>query len=157
MRVRGPSYADYILSDPVRRGEYDEARMASPPGGFDEKDSAQESANFFRSFFGTDSGRGAHTQPQPEAQFAEAWEDMLRPEVEQVSHLWRIAGSVSGGVMGFIIGNIPGALGGGLLGGKLGSIRDAKGKAVSEVFLNLRADQRTQILRELAMKFLGAL
>lgn len=82
---------------------------------------------------------------------------MLRPEVERTGHLWQYAGTAAGGVLGYIIGNLPGAIGGSLLGGKVGSIRDAKGKPVSEVFLQLRGDQRAQILRELAMKVLGSL
>ena len=81
----------------------------------------------------------------------------MRTEVERTGHMWQWTGTAAGSVLGFIIGNVPGALGGGLLGSKVGSIRDAKGKAVSEVFLHLRSDQRAQILRELAMKVLGSL
>lgn len=155
--VSGVLTPDYILSDPVRRKEYDEARQTSPPGGFSSTDQDdQDSSHFFRSF-GTNTSRGTHAQPQPEQQFAETWEELLRPEMESSSHLWKYAGTVAGSVLGYIFGNIPGALGGGLVGGKMGSIRDAKGKSVSEVFLHLREDQRAQILRQLAIKVLGSI
>ena len=149
---------DYILSDPVRRREYDDAYHAASPGpSSDAASDDEESANFFRSFFGSKSQQGERARPQPDQQFAETWGDMLRPEMERSGHLWRWTGAAAGSVLGFIIGNVPGALGGGLLGSKVGSIRDAKGRAVSEVFLQLRGDQRAQILRELAMKVLGSL
>lgn len=44
------------------------------------------------------------------------------------------------------------AIGGALLGRRLGAVRDAKGKAVSEVFLNLSSQQRAEILRDMAAK-----
>ena len=149
---------DYILSDPDRRREYDAVRPGATTGSSTDPDEdVKESTNFFRSFFGANSQHGEYAQPQPEQQFAETWEDLLCPELERVGHGWQYAGAVAGSVLGYIIGNIPGALGGGLLGGKVGSIRDAKGRSVSEVFLHLRSDQRAQILRELAMKVLGSL
>ncbi|WFC94331.1 hypothetical protein MBRA1_000961 [Malassezia brasiliensis] len=152
------AYQHYILSDPERRREYDSVRPAATTGSStDPDDDVKESTNFFRSFFGTNSQHGEYAQPRPEQQFAETWEDLLRPEMERVGHGWQYAGAAAGSVLGYIIGNIPGALGGGLLGSKVGSIRDAKGRAVSEVFLHLRSDQRAQILRELAMKVLGSL
>jgi hypothetical protein len=36
-------------------------------------------------------------------------------------------------------------------------IRDAKGKSVGEVFVNLSAGQRAEVLKALAMKVLGSM
>lgn len=54
-----------------------------------------------------------------------------------------------------IAGNIPGAAIGALGGSKLGAIRDAKGKAVYEVFKDLGADQKAEVLKGLAAKVFG--
>ncbi|WFD36361.1 hypothetical protein MCUN1_003240 [Malassezia cuniculi] len=94
---------------------------------------------------------------QADEMFADAWAEMLRPEIQRKLSIWSNAGMLSGGVMGYILGNIPGAIGGALLGYKLGAIRDAKGKAVSEVFLRLNSQQRMEILRELAAKVFNAM
>ncbi|KAI3627195.1 hypothetical protein CBS14141_001196 [Malassezia furfur] len=112
-------FQNYILSDPDRRREYDAVRPGATTGSSTDPDEdVKESTNFFRSFFGANSQHGEYAQPQPEQQFAETWEDLLRPELERVGHGWQYAGAVAGSVLGYIIGNIPGALGGGLLGGK---------------------------------------
>lgn len=65
---------------------------------------------------------------------------------------WALVGGVSGGAMGFIVGNLPGALAGAVAGNRLGAIRDAKGKSVYEVFLDLPTPDRTRLLSELAAK-----
>ena len=44
-----------------------------------------------------------------------------------------------------------------MLGNRLGAVRDAKGRAVSEVFLSLPGSERAEILRTLAVKILGSL
>jgi len=147
--------ADYVLSDRTRRADYDRARKSSPLDEAEGTDAQQDSsANFFRWFW---RGRDTQTQPEPERMFADVWEEMLRPEVEQRMPIWQYAGMISGAVTGYIVGNIPGALGGGALGRWLGSVRDAKGKSVGEVFLRLRTDQRAEILKALATKVLGSL
>ena len=56
----------------------------------------------------------------------------------------------------FSQGNIPGLIGGAVVGNRLGAIRDAKGKSVGQVFMNLGANQRAEVLKALAMKVLGA-
>lgn len=89
--------------------------------------------------------------------FADAWSEMLRPEIQNKLPIWAGAGTISGGILGFILGNVPGAIGGALLGGKLGAVRDAKGKAVSEVFLSLSSQQRAEILRDLAAKVFNSI
>lgn len=65
---------------------------------------------------------------------------------------WSIVGAVSGGAMGFIVANVPGALAGAVAGNRLGAIRDAKGKSVYDVFLELPQSDRTRLLSELAAK-----
>ena len=68
--------------------------------------------------------------------------------------VWRTTGTVSGAALGYIIGNIPGAIGGAVVGHSLGAVRDAKGRAVSEVFLSLPLSARANVLRALASKVL---
>jgi hypothetical protein len=68
------------------------------------------------------------------------------------SRFWAIVGGVSGGALGFIVGNLPGALAGAVAGNRLGAVRDAKGKSVYEVFLDLPQPDRTRLLSELAAK-----
>ena len=71
--------------------------------------------------------------------------------------VWRTTGTVSGAALGYIIGNIPGAIGGAVVGHSLGAVRDAKGRAVSEVFLSLTLSARANVLRALASKVLESL
>lgn len=68
------------------------------------------------------------------------------------SKFWAVVGGVSGGALGFIVGNFPGALAGAVAGNRLGAVRDAKGKSVYEVFLDLPQPDRTRLLSELAAK-----
>lgn len=68
------------------------------------------------------------------------------------SRFWAIVGGVSGGALGFIVGNLPGALAGAVAGNRLGAVRDAKGKSVYEVFLDLPQPDRARLLSELASK-----
>jgi len=89
--------------------------------------------------------------------FADAWAELLRPEIEQRTRVWEATGTVSGILLGFIAANVPGAIGGAVLGNRLGAIRDAKGKAVSEAFLALPLSQRTDVLRALAAKVLQSM
>ncbi|KAJ5217554.1 Heat shock protein DnaJ [Penicillium citrinum] len=150
--------AYYTLSDPTRRREYDSARAyataeeevddevpgGSTPGGFP-----------WSSFgFGGQDERDSN-------QFGSVFEEMMREEgmaedengrSRPTSKFWAVVGGVSGGALGFIVGNFPGALAGAVAGNRLGAIRDAKGKAVYEVFLDLPQPDRTRLLSELAAK-----
>ncbi|KAL4400863.1 hypothetical protein ACI68E_002185 [Malassezia pachydermatis] len=150
MYVENTLTKDYILSDKSRRAEYDALRPTSTPQpGRDDANTQSDSARFFRS----------HQRHQPEAEhmFADVWAELLRPEVDRHVPIWKTAGTVSGAMLGYIVGNIPGALGGAMLGNRLGAVRDAKGRAVSEVFLSLPGRERAEILRTLAVKILGSL
>lgn len=82
MHVRVVANADYMLSDPARRAEYD--RMRTQQGYASDADDAStqdESARFFRMFGGAD----AQEQPHAQDLFANVLEEMLRPEVERHS------------------------------------------------------------------------
>lgn len=165
MRVRTCADADYMLSDARRRREYDAMRPTSTPQPQQDDASTQsESARFYES---------QHTgQPEPQHMFADVWAALLRPEVEQPS-TWRglrrapVAGGRHDERRGdglyprqhprWYVGRLTPALGGAVLGNRLGAIRDAKGKAVSEVFLALPGRERAEILRVLAMKVLGSM
>ncbi|KAJ5818323.1 Heat shock protein DnaJ [Penicillium riverlandense] len=148
--------AYYTLSDPTRRREYDEARAYAeaeeeveeevPPGGFP-----------WSSF-----GFGAREREERDTdQFGSVFEEMLREEgmaadedgrARPTSRFWAVVGGVSGGALGFIVGNLPGAVAGAVAGNRLGAVRDAKGKSVYEVFLDLPGDDRARLLSELAAK-----
>ncbi|CAD6888349.1 unnamed protein product [Tilletia controversa] len=153
-RFQALADAYYVLSDDTRRQEYDSVRRTQPSSS-SFGDSAQASANYFRSFF---SGGATHgEQPEAEGVFGGVFEELLRPEVHRVAPVWKWVGSASGAAMGFICGNIPGAIGGAVLGNRLGAIRDAKGKSVAEVFVNLSSSQKAEILKALAAKVLGSM
>jgi hypothetical protein len=68
------------------------------------------------------------------------------------SRFWSVVGGISGGALGFIVANTPGALAGAVAGNRLGAVRDAKGKSVYEVFLELPQSERARLLSELAAK-----
>ncbi|PWN51788.1 DnaJ-domain-containing protein [Violaceomyces palustris] len=161
--------AYYVLSDPDRRAEYDQIKSSRPSSSFfdysSEQDTEKEqgaSASFFSHFFsspdsepseaGTESEGLPRGQPQANGIFADVFEELLRPEVHRVAPIWKWIGSASGGALGFIVGNIPGAIGGAVVGSQLGAIRDAKGKSVAEVFINLGASQRAEVLTRLFQK-----
>lgn len=76
----------------------------------------------------------------------------LRPQVERLFPLWTYLGLTSGAIIGFITGNLPGAAIGAYAGSKLGKVRDAKGKAVYQVFKDLGGEQKAEILKALASK-----
>ncbi|KAK0560293.1 hypothetical protein OC844_003855 [Tilletia horrida] len=154
-RFQALADAYYVLSDPSRRAEYDSVRRSQPSASSSFGDDPQASANFFRSFFSGGETHGA--QPEPEGVFGGVFEELLRPEVHRVAPVWKWVGSASGASLGFIMGNIPGAIGGAVLGNRLGAIRDAKGKSVAEVFVNLSSSQKAEILKALAAKVLGSM
>lgn len=98
-------------------------------------------------------GGAGEDQPDPEHVFGSVFEDMLKPEVNRHIPIWvslsnsmgargqplmqlrqTWMGAAAGAAIGFIAGNLPGAAIGGYGGSRLGAVRDAKGKAVYEVF-----------------------
>ncbi|RLL97248.1 hypothetical protein CFD26_106709 [Aspergillus turcosus] len=155
--------AYYTLSDQTRRREYDALRAAE---GYEEpaEEVPQGGAGGFPwSAFGfgstTDSGQRASEQ------FGSVFEEMLREEglaedadadgqrrTRPTSRFWSVVGGISGGALGFIVANTPGALAGAVAGNRLGAVRDAKGKSVYEVFLELPQSERARLLSELAAK-----
>ncbi|OJA18628.1 hypothetical protein AZE42_01770 [Rhizopogon vesiculosus] len=149
--------AYYVLSDPVRRKEYD--TLYSSKGAGDKTSDPKASSNFFAHFANMFGGGAAQPQePRPDAEnvFADVFEELLRPEVERHVPWWSYAGAVSGGVLGFIVANLPGVMIGAYAGNRIGAIRDAKGKSVAAVFSELGGSQKAEILRALAAKVLGA-
>jgi DnaJ-class molecular chaperone len=136
--------AYYTLSNESRRREYDEMRRTSQAGAA--------------------SGNGQSPEGFESEQFGSVFEEMLREEgfadgaVDSdgrgTGHFWSVVGGLSGGALGFIIANFPGALAGAVAGNRLGAVRDAKGKSVYEVFLELPQQDRANLLSELAARVL---
>jgi hypothetical protein len=101
------------LQDPARRAAYD-AQRASRPNVFTST-TGSSSADYFSQFF-SGGGFGAGTaddpkeeepvRPDPDATFGDAFEDLLRPEVERLFPMWTWVGAASGATMGFIAGNL---------------------------------------------------
>ncbi|AAW46942.2 conserved hypothetical protein [Cryptococcus deneoformans JEC21] len=179
-RFQVVSDAYYVLSDPGRRAEYDALFRSRPSSAFTEDNAseyeqAQASGNFFQNFAqffqnasasnaaGDDTkesaGTGAGTGRRPNADnvFGDVFEEMLAPEVSHVRPWWSWVGGTSGAALGYIVANVPGAVAGGFAGNRLGAIRDAKGRAVGEVFKDLGGAQKAEILRALAFKVLGSM
>ncbi|KAL8283656.1 hypothetical protein RQP46_005451 [Phenoliferia psychrophenolica] len=141
--------AYYTLSDKSRKAAYDRLR-ATQSNRTDAPGSSSSYFDFFSSGAGT-----PEEQPDAEHVFGSVFEDLLRPEVNRVVPFWTWSGAAAGAVMGFIAGNVPGAAIGAYGGSKLGAIRDAKGKAVYQVFQDLGSDQKAEILKGLAAKVFG--
>lgn len=153
--------AYYTLSDPARRREYDQTRAYEQMEEEVDEDIPQGGTGGFSwSSFGFGDRDERDTN-----QFASVFEEMLREEglaqendeegrrrTRPNSRFWAIVGGVSGGALGFIVGNFPGALAGAVAGNRLGAVRDAKGKSVYEVFLDLPQPDRARLLSELAAK-----
>ncbi|WWC58827.1 uncharacterized protein I303_101371 [Kwoniella dejecticola CBS 10117] len=118
----------------------------APNAGPSEKASASSSA-----------GAGGRTRPDAHGVFGDVFEEMLAPEVAHVRPWWSWVGGASGAAIGYIVANVPGAVAGGFAGNRLGAIRDAKGRAVGEVFRELGAGQKAEILKALAFKVLGSM
>ncbi|KAJ5084351.1 hypothetical protein NUU61_008930 [Penicillium alfredii] len=154
--------AYYTLSDPARRREYDAARQyEETEAEVDEEVPSGGAAGFSWSNFAF----GGDRNERDSSQFGSVFEEMLREEglaeeddtqgqrrTRPTSRFWSMVGGISGGALGFIVGNFPGALAGAVAGNRLGAVRDAKGKSVYEVFLDLPQPDRTRLLSELAAK-----
>ncbi|KAH9818443.1 DnaJ domain-containing protein [Melampsora americana] len=150
--------AYYVLSNPKRKKEYDLSREEYLKFNSTNQEEHKSSSSFFHSFFShsePDEHQNHHTPPDPNQTFTSVFEEMLNPEVEKVIPLWKYLGTASGATLGFILGSIPGLAIGSYAGNRLGSIRDAKGKSVSAVFLELDSVQKATILKGLAIKVLG--
>ncbi|KAI9030187.1 DnaJ domain-containing protein [Phycomyces nitens] len=100
--------AYYILGDQARRAEYDKAHPNTQTFSLDGDTSTSE--------------RQAHLM------FSNVFEELLRPEVENPSHVWSVLGAGAGIVLGFIVGNVGGAAMATVAGRTLGQIRDKKGR-----------------------------
>jgi len=124
--------AFYTLSDPARRQQYDEARQRD-----------------MKSIY--DALVGSKTKNSDQI-FVDAFEEVMRPEVEKIGWVWWGAGAVAGGTLGYIIANIPGATVGALVGGKMGQVRDRKGKSLYEVYGDLNHSQRHDVIMAIAKK-----
>ncbi|KAJ5774612.1 Heat shock protein DnaJ N-terminal [Penicillium paradoxum] len=154
--------AYYTLSDPARRREYDATRAYQAAEEEAEEDVPPSNAG---GFSWSSFGFGENRDDRDNNQFGSVFEEMLREEglaeendgqggrqTRPTGRFWALVGGVSGGAMGFIVGNFPGALAGAVAGNRLGAVRDAKGKSVYEVFLDLPTPDRTRLLSELAAK-----
>ncbi|KAJ5582767.1 Heat shock protein DnaJ N-terminal [Penicillium sp. DV-2018c] len=146
--------AYYTLSDPARRREYDATRAYEEE---EEVPPTSGGGGFPWSSFGF----GGDREHRDSDQFGSVFEEMLREEglaedsnggTRPTGRFWALVGGVSGGALGFIVGNMPGALAGAVAGNRIGAVRDAKGKSVYEVFLDLPTPDRTRLLSELAAK-----
>lgn len=129
--------AYYVLSDPVRRRDYDATRSYSRSSS-------------------------APRPPPPESgwqeeQFGGVFEEMLREEglnedgtpaaQDSTRSLWSVLGGLSGATLGFIVANVPGMVAGAVAGNRLGSIRDRKGQSVYQVFQELPQGDKARVLR----------
>ncbi|KAL2864572.1 putative DnaJ chaperone (Caj1) [Aspergillus lucknowensis] len=146
--------AYYTLSDESRRREYDARRDLEEE--MKEEEVPGPGGGFWSSFgFGPED----HEERASE-QFGSVFEEMLREEGmagdteagRTTRHFWSLVGGVSGGALGFIVANAPGAIAGAVAGNRLGAVRDARGKSVYEVFLELPVNDRARLLSQLAAK-----
>ncbi|OJD13805.1 hypothetical protein AJ78_05787 [Emergomyces pasteurianus Ep9510] len=156
--------AYYVLSDPVRRRQYDNERRRQQQ----QQQERQKKPNA--------PPPPPHFTPGPETesasfasdQFGSIFEEMLREEglsEDEAVHgggattsltpsFWALVGGLSGAALGFIIANFPGALAGAVAGNRLGAVRDARGKSVYEVFQALPGEDKARLLSELAARVL---
>lgn len=146
--------AYYTLSDTARRRDYDAQRRlfnghTTTDDPFEEAEEevppqAGRDQNVYSwawNFFTNQGGDSADREQTSNAQFSDAFEEMMREQgmAEDESNqptgkFWSILGCVSGGALGFIVANVPGLVGGAVAGNRLGAIRDTKGKSVYAVF-----------------------
>lgn len=162
--------AYYTLSDAARRRDFDAQRRMygqssstgnTMPGGgaFGDEDpfgepnvppgadegapsggGAQGAYSWAWNHFTGQGSESTQRQEAEDAQFGDAFEEMMReegvadPANQPTSRFWSMLGGVSGGALGFIVANMPGALAGAVAGNRLGAVRDARGKSVYAVF-----------------------
>ncbi|KAJ7246266.1 DnaJ domain-containing protein [Mycena haematopus] len=160
-RFQAVADAYYVLSDPSRRREYDALYTSRRSDRTDDPGSSNTFFNQFSGMFGGSGRAGAAPaadaqRPDADGVFADAFEELLRPEVERHVPWWSYLGAVCGAGVGFIIANFPGLMLGAVAGNRLGAVRDAKGKSVAAVFNDLGGNQKAEILRALALKVLGS-
>ena len=159
--------AYYTLSDPSRRRDYDSARSYHGFPGTDSDPEEEEipqqpkspGGGFPWSSFGFGAKNKAEEESFSNEQFGSVFEEMLRDQglaegeqAKPTGKFWSLVGGLSGGAMGFIIANFPGALAGAVAGNRLGAVRDAKGKSVYMVFMQLDQGDKARLLSELAAK-----
>ncbi|CAE6449351.1 unnamed protein product [Rhizoctonia solani] len=149
--------AYYVLSDPVRRKEYDILFAQRTPYSTTDPGASESFFSHFANMFTGGSSETPPQRPDAEGVFGDVFEDLLRPEVEKHASWWTYIGAASGAGLGFIVANIPGMIMGGYAGNRLGAIRDAKGKPVAVVFSQLGGSQKAEILKILAIKVLGSI
>ncbi|EEB91912.1 hypothetical protein MPER_09656 [Moniliophthora perniciosa FA553] len=125
--------AYYVLSDGTRRKEYDS--LYTSRASNDRTGDPGSSSNFFSQFMGMfgsstapNGAEGNTRRPDAEETFADAFEELLRPEVERRAPWWAWLGAACGAGIGFIIANIPGSMLGAYARNRLGAIRDAKSR-----------------------------
>ncbi|KAF1996075.1 DnaJ-domain-containing protein [Amniculicola lignicola CBS 123094] len=178
-RFQNINDAYYTLSDPTRRRDYDSTRMyggftgstATPDSEFEEEvppraaggGGTGSGGGFPWSAFGFGSAPAGNTEEShsrfSNEQFGSVFEEMLREEgmaegdrATPTGKFWSIIGGLSGGAMGFIVANFPGMVAGAVAGNRMGAVRDAKGKSVYSVFLELPQGDRARLLSEMAAK-----
>ncbi|OAA61976.1 Heat shock protein DnaJ [Niveomyces insectorum RCEF 264] len=179
--------AYFTLSDTERRREYDVQRKLhqrrrgpTAHAGEDEEEGDETAGggggggaaswawNYFQKATGGGGGAGAGAggadneqarRQADDAQFADAFEEMLREEGmaepttgHPTGKFWSVLGGLSGGALGFIVANVPGMVAGAVAGNRLGAGRDAKGKSVYAVFQELPPDDRSRLLSQLAAR-----
>ncbi|KAK2590915.1 hypothetical protein QQS21_011396 [Conoideocrella luteorostrata] len=163
--------AYYTLSDATRRRDYDAQRnlfttTPEPADPFEEADEdipRQPGGNPFSwawNFFNKQSGGyNAEREQNENAQFSDVFEEMMREEGmaedgtnRPTNKFWSMVGGLSGGALGFIVANVPGMVAGAVAGNRLGAVRDAKGKSVYAVYLELPQDDRSRLLSQLATR-----
>ncbi|KAA8900809.1 putative DnaJ chaperone [Sphaerosporella brunnea] len=127
--------AYYVLSDPVRRADYDATRSFSP-----HVDTNRQFGDIFEEMM-REEGLG-------EAEAAAAGEG-----AGGEGSVWSLLGGVSGATIGFIVGNVPGLLAGAVAGNRLGAIRDKKGKSVYQVFQELPQGDKAKVVFEFSRSF----
>jgi len=149
--------AYFVLSDPDRRKEYDAVYKSKKERTAD----PSASANFFTNFANMFGGKGPEPaqenaeRPDADYMFADVFDDLLRPEIQNRAHWWAYLGAACGAGLGFIVANIPGLMVGAYAGNRLGAVRDAKGKAVAAVFAELGHEQKAEIIKALVVKLFG--
>ncbi|TGZ80346.1 DnaJ-domain-containing protein [Ascodesmis nigricans] len=133
--------AYYILSDPIRRRDYDSTRRSSSSSTSQEQHASAETQD---------------------TQFSDVFEEMLRDEGLNddgtpragSGSIWSLLGGIGGATLGFIVGNLPGLMVGAVAGNRLGAVRDRKGKSVYEAFQELPQADKAKLLSDLAAKIL---